>query len=407
MQTKLFAFLASLLLLPAAIKAQRTSMTVYVPQTSGAAVVTGNGVNLRKSPSTSAPQLVTQMDAEMEGSDEIPENVWSNTPLPRGYGRSPYQLYEGKTVVVVKESDGWSQLIIDDMLPWAKNTFLSQGVIEKLGAGIPPADYSPRVAWGHGLYEDFCVVFYPHELFGHRIFLGYYYPELFKSHLAVFPLSVECFTAYNPNIKGITIKKSQADFYEVTFGPDAAFIDSFHNYQIDLSKLTDIQFKKLLDISKVDDEELIIYAFQGYTHEFLLSPTNYQGTMTKHEIAIPSLSSNPQTENTIAAATIFDTCDTPPSFPGGLGEMMSWLGRNMQYPPMAAENGIMGRVLVKFVVSADGSIRNAQVVKGVHPELDKEALRLVSGMPRWNPGVKNGHSVNSYYTVPITFKLNH
>ena len=100
---------------------------------------------------------------------------------------------------------------------------------------------------------------------------------------------------------------------------------------------------------------------------------------------------------------IFDACEQPPTFKDG--DVRAWLAKNMQYPPEAAENGISGRVVIGYVVERDGSISNVQVLRGVDPSLDKEAVRLVKSMPKWNPGMTNGSPVRVKYNVPVQFKL--
>lgn len=102
---------------------------------------------------------------------------------------------------------------------------------------------------------------------------------------------------------------------------------------------------------------------------------------------------------------VFDVVEELPSFPGGQGALMQWLRDNIEYPVIAAENGIEGRVIVQFIVSKSGSISNVNVVRGVDPSLDKEAVRVVSNMPNWTPGKQNGTTVNVRYTLPVTFKL--
>lgn len=94
-----------------------------------------------------------------------------------------------------------------------------------------------------------------------------------------------------------------------------------------------------------------------------------------------------------------------PEFPGGDAAMYKWLGDHIQYPAQAAEEGVSGRVVVQFVVSKTGDIENIQVVRGRHPALDKEALRVVKAMPKWNPGRNNGQPVKVTYNLPVTFKL--
>ena len=102
---------------------------------------------------------------------------------------------------------------------------------------------------------------------------------------------------------------------------------------------------------------------------------------------------------------IFDVVEQQPSFPGGQSALLSWLSSNIHYPPVAEENGIQGRVVVSFVVEPDGSISNVQVVRGVDPSLDKEAVRVTKAMPKWVPGKQNGQAVRVKYNLPVTFKL--
>lgn len=94
-----------------------------------------------------------------------------------------------------------------------------------------------------------------------------------------------------------------------------------------------------------------------------------------------------------------------PSFPGGDAAMYQWLSKNLQYPPIAQENGISGTVVVQFVVEKDGSVNGVKVVRGKDPSLDKEAVRVVSKMPKWNPGKQNGQHVRVWYTLPVKFQL--
>ena len=94
-----------------------------------------------------------------------------------------------------------------------------------------------------------------------------------------------------------------------------------------------------------------------------------------------------------------------PQFPGGNAELMRYLSANIKYPTIAAENGIEGRVVLKFVVGKDGGISNIQVVRALDPSCDKEAVRVVKGMPKWIPGMQNGHAVAVYFTLPVLFKL--
>ena len=94
-----------------------------------------------------------------------------------------------------------------------------------------------------------------------------------------------------------------------------------------------------------------------------------------------------------------------PEFPGGEAAMYKWLSDHISYPAQASEEGVQGRVVVEFDVSKTGAIENVRVVRGRHPALDKEAVRLVKSMPKWQPGRNNGQPVKVTYTLPISFKL--
>lgn len=107
----------------------------------------------------------------------------------------------------------------------------------------------------------------------------------------------------------------------------------------------------------------------------------------------------------VAEDHIFEYLEEMPEFPGGQAEMMKWLQKNVQYPPIAAENNIQGRVMVSFVVEPNGSISNVQVVRGVDPNLDKEAMRVVKSMPKWKPGMQTGKPVRARFTLPVQFRL--
>ena len=102
---------------------------------------------------------------------------------------------------------------------------------------------------------------------------------------------------------------------------------------------------------------------------------------------------------------VFDVVEQMPQFPGGDAALFEYLSTHIKYPTIAEENGVQGRVIVTFVVERDGSITDVKVVKSVDPSLDKEASRVVAGMPKWIPGKQNGSAVRVKYTVPVTFRL--
>ncbi len=102
---------------------------------------------------------------------------------------------------------------------------------------------------------------------------------------------------------------------------------------------------------------------------------------------------------------IFVVVENQPEFPGGNAAMMKFLSDNIKYPVIAQENGIQGRVICNFVVERDGSITDVQVVRGVDPSLDREAVRVIQSMPRWTPGKQRGQAVRVRFTLPVVFRL--
>ena len=112
-----------------------------------------------------------------------------------------------------------------------------------------------------------------------------------------------------------------------------------------------------------------------------------------------------QTEAKVDENGIHQVCEEMPEFPGGMRECMNWLSKNVNYPATAQEKGIQGRVIIQFVVERDGSITEPKVVRGVDPDLDKEALRVVSAMPNWKPGKHKGEAVRVKYTLPVMYRL--
>lgn len=101
----------------------------------------------------------------------------------------------------------------------------------------------------------------------------------------------------------------------------------------------------------------------------------------------------------------FTVVEVMPVFPGGQTALVQYIASHLKYPPVAQENGVQGRVFVSFVVGEDGYVEDVQVIKGVDPSLDKEAVRVVKSLPRWTPGNQQGKPVRVRYSVPVIFAL--
>lgn len=101
----------------------------------------------------------------------------------------------------------------------------------------------------------------------------------------------------------------------------------------------------------------------------------------------------------------FDVVEQMPEYPGGASALFQFLAKNVKYPAAAEKAGIQGRVIVTFVVDTDGSVIEPTVAKSISPELDAEAIRVISAMPNWKPGMQSGEVVRVKYAVPISFAL--
>ena len=103
---------------------------------------------------------------------------------------------------------------------------------------------------------------------------------------------------------------------------------------------------------------------------------------------------------------VFVLVEQMPEFPGGQEAMFKFLSATIIYPKEARDNGIEGKVFVNFTIEKDGSINEVKVIRGVHPLLDEEAVRVVESFPKWKPGKQKGKTVRVSYNLPLNFVLN-
>ena len=114
---------------------------------------------------------------------------------------------------------------------------------------------------------------------------------------------------------------------------------------------------------------------------------------------------NPMKTGETSKNDIYLEADEMPQFPGDLDGLMKFIRENLKYPADAIENSIEGRVVVRFVVNKIGEVTNVEVLRGLSPSCDAEAVRVVQAMPKWTPGKKDGKDVNVYFSLPISYKL--
>ena len=164
--------------------------------------------------------------------------------------------------------------------------------------------------------------------------------------------------------------------------------------------------KKIDDIKdKFDEPEQVengVISDDSFAHT---SETEKTTPAVKSTIKTGKITAERSAPKKVFKGKVYDLVDEMPSFPGGLEELYKWIDNNVQYPAVAWENGIEGRVILTFIVEKDGSLSDSTVIHSVHPMVDREALRLVGQMPKWNLGKKAGIPVRVRYYLPIKFKV--
>ncbi len=181
-------------------------------------------------------------------------------------------------------------------------------------------------------------------------------------------------------------------------------------------KMATLQQLKALDPKEIDNVSVIKNedVLKEYANHFNADTSNgilFIKTMesTKNsgkELANVTVVANRlEKEADTAKEEAFDVVEQMPEYPGGLAELMKYISMNVHYPEAAMKTGTQGRVLVRFIIEEDGTVSDARVVQRVSDELDAEALRVVSAMPKWTPGRQKGQPVRVKYTMPVTFRL--
>ena len=170
-------------------------------------------------------------------------------------------------------------------------------------------------------------------------------------------------------------------------------------------KVTELQIVE--DAEVREEDEIVTIDEQMATDASAGTVTHLDGSTNKnifidHRVEIkvePEPVAEPKTEE------IFKSVEQMPQFPGGEAALMKFLASHINYPPMAAENNVQGKVIVQFVVDKTGKVGEVKVVRNVDKDLDNEAIRVCKALPKFTPGRQNGRPVSVWYTLPIQFKL--
>jgi TonB family protein len=102
---------------------------------------------------------------------------------------------------------------------------------------------------------------------------------------------------------------------------------------------------------------------------------------------------------------VYSSVEKMPQFPGGDNALITFISMNIHYPPIDRDFGVQGKVIVRFIISKTGTIRDVEIVRSLENYFDKEAVRVVKKLPIWIPGEHEGKKVAVYYTIPVTFNL--
>ena len=178
-------------------------------------------------------------------------------------------------------------------------------------------------------------------------------------------------------------------------------IDGSHELPQDQSFVTD----KNGNFSFMAFENAHIGVIWNKNDKYMLKGIRYdQKERTNLKIVMDDQWQNPPSND--PNNPVFEVVEIMPEFPdGGMSGLMQFLSKNIQYPINAQKNHTQGRVTVQFVVNKDGSISEPKIIRGVDPDLDGEAIRVISLMPKWKPGMQKGQPVRVKYTVPVMFRL--
>ena len=168
----------------------------------------------------------------------------------------------------------------------------------------------------------------------------------------------------------------------------------------ELQIVEDDKVKKEDEIKTQDELKETETAFGQKDNEKGTEDRNVTKTL-KDEVVVEKKEEKP----TEVKEEVFRSVEQMPQFPGGEAALMKYLQSHINYPPMAAENNVQGRVVVQFVVDKTGKVGEVKVVRSVDKDLDKEAVRVCKSLPKFTPGRQNGQAVSVWYTLPVTFKL--
>lgn len=347
-------------------------MVLKMPKWDKFVRINTEGVNLRKTPSSSSPKLYSK------GDDWYLEYSWK----PQSEFK-PHRLKAGAILPVLKENAEWYCLYLDYASYGLLNDAYEVYIMKRFCTEVTPTNFDAQdviktegemvkgpTGYVVGVYYLGSPSRAPWCRIGHKV--GKYIV------MADYDGAMEF--AQKFVTQGESVLDQEFHINKVMESDINSFVRSQH-----APTIFDVWIK---------------FAENEWPMKYVFDASQYKYPTEAYIVRTAKVS----TQNT-DDETVHDVVEQMPSFPGGMAALMSWLSGNIQYPQTALMNKISGRVVVSFVVNKDGSISDAKIVKSMDPALDKEAIRVVSSMPNWIPGRQKGKPVRVKYTLPITFRL--
>ena len=159
-------------------------------------------------------------------------------------------------------------------------------------------------------------------------------------------------------------------------------------------------------LSATEEEQLELQEPVNTTDatEAALNESSQSGNDAKTESSVTDENEN-TSESSVVDNKVYSVVEQMPNFPGGEAALLEYISANLKYPQSALEQGTQGTVMLRFVVTGTGDIGEVQILKGLDPDCNNEAIRVVKSLPKFNPGMQQGRPVSVWYTIPVRFVI--
>lgn len=380
----------AVLALPTCLKAQ----TTIIPAWTKFAVLTTDGVNVRKAPNAQSPKLMCYCEGYDSSEGEL---QWQSAQTPKRF--EAFHLQLEKAYPILETSGDWVKLWVADegyfytvnQDVWIMKKFVREVESQPITASaLKTEEYEI-----YHIYDGGTVL---HSYFGFMDEMSLDAGTKAGDRCVVFPGGQTIGQMYDENMQGYKLNEGM-----LTFGKSAArnMSEEGSMFLFDPAKITEVKAKQLFAGCSKEGYYTVMYYVNNKLTSYVMTDKY------PHETVVPATPISKKPVEPAAGSAggsdaVIEVVEQPAEFPGNVYQ---YIGSQIKYPKEAMENGIQGRVTVQFIVEKDGSISEAKVLRSPDPSLAKEALRIISGMPRWKPAMQKGEVVRSRYNLPIQFRL--